>query len=387
MAFLSFAGNLVGATKSINDDGSGGVDIELDTAQDLDGSGNPYYASTDVILVEIDDADIGPDGEILASGADGKVTVLSIKVNGVEQLAGPDNIKFSGSGTDSFEGDAFFFVEGIKLTFLAEEFGVTFEDSVLGGGKLELNIAPRVADIDLDNSGQVDAGTAEIGDGIFNINAVNVVCFTQGTRILTPTGEKPVETIQKGDLVLTLNARPRAVKLVLHRNLHFPEAPERLKPIEFKPGCLGAALPMRTLRLSPQHRVLVTSEILESVAGAKVALVPAKGLLGLKGVRQMKGCRRVDYYHLVFDGHEVVFSEGLATESLFPGPEALRSVTTKQRKELLEIFPDLKGPTNCTFRPSTAGFTMVGAGKAIRHLQSRNRFPARGVGKVSHTMH
>ena len=45
---------------------------------------------------------------------------------------------------------------------------------------------------------------------------------------------------------------------------------------------------------------------------------------------------------LVFEDHEIVFSEGTATESFFPGPEAMRSVPEPARAELAELFPELE---------------------------------------------
>ncbi len=365
MAILSFAGNLVAAVGGANDDGSGGIDLKLDQSQDLDGNGNPYYAATDIIQITIDDVDIGSEGELQEAGSDGKVTVTSIKVNGVEQLSGDDKIKFA-SGGDTYEGDAYFFVEGVKLFFLADQYNVTFEDAALDSGDLILNIPERVVDIDFDENSQIDTGTAEVGQGIFNVNAGNVVCFAGGTPILTPKGEVPIENLSKGDLVVTLDNGPRILRTILARRLRFPEALSKHKPIEFKPGSLGGGMPRRSLCVSPQHRMLVSDLNLRAAFGLSDLLIPAKGLLPLKGVRQKKGCRQVVYYHLVFDQHEVVFAEGAASESLYPGPEALKSVDPSARRELQEIFPELKSHMPVAAVPMARA--CIGAGRAARKL-------------------
>ncbi|WP_114285775.1 Hint domain-containing protein [Candidatus Halocynthiibacter alkanivorans] len=366
MALITFNGNLVAAADSANDDGSGGIHLSLDQSRDLDGDGNPYYSAGDTIVIEIDDADIADDGELEAGGSDGEVTVLSIKVNGVEQLDGTDKIKFAG-GVDTFEGDAVFFVEGIKLFFLAPTSSQTFEDAEPDGGDLVLDVEERITDIDFDGDGQIDAGTAEVGQGVFNVNAANVACFANGSQIPTPAGEVAVEELKKGDLVVTRDRGACRIRLVVQRKLTFTDATSKHRPVEFKPGCLGNGLPRRTLCVSPQHRMLISASSGIGAFGGEDVLVPAKGLLGLRGVRQKHGCRQVEYFHLVFDRHEVVFSEGAATESLFPGPVAMAGLSASVQQELYDIFPGLQSRiVENTYKTE---FACLGAGKAHRLLE------------------
>ena len=49
---------------------------------------------------------------------------------------------------------------------------------------------------------------------------------------------------------------------------------------------------------------------------------------------------RVAYVHLMFERHQVIFADGLASESFFPGEQAL-GVEAAQRAEILAIFPEL----------------------------------------------
>ncbi len=361
MAILSFEGTSVAAVDSANDDGNGGTDLTLDQSVDLDGNGNPYYAASDTIMIEIDDADIGPNGEFLEGGSDGVVTVLSIKVNGVELLSSPDKIKFGGGG-DTFEGDAYFFVEGIKLFFLAPTNDVNFADATLVGGDLTLNIEDRVSDNDFNGNSTIDGGTTEVGNGIFNIQTSKTVCFAKGTRILTPEGERPVEFLEVGDLVETVDHGSKEIQMIIHREISFPEWKNDHKPIEIKAGSLGDGLPRRTLCVSPQHRILIANTATREAFGNGEWLVPAKALTHLKGIRQKMGCRTVAYFHLVFDQHEVIFSEGAKTESMFPGPMATQSLSKDCQSELFKIFPELQSETVESARP------FIGAGKAKRLL-------------------
>ena len=52
----------------------------------------------------------------------------------------------------------------------------------------------------------------------------------------------------------------------------------------------------------------------------------------------MQGVRNVVYYHLVFSQHELIFANGILTESFYPGPMALKSVSPACKSELLEIY-------------------------------------------------
>ena len=105
--------------------------------------------------------------------------------------------------------------------------------------------------------------------------------------------------------------------------------------MEFKPGSLGPGLPRRALVVSPQHCIVIQPA---GMGGSEARLVPAKGLLHLPGVRQKKGCRKVEYFHLVFDRHEIILSEGVWAESFFPGPVALGTLRRDVAIEVAEIL-------------------------------------------------
>lgn len=43
----------------------------------------------------------------------------------------------------------------------------------------------------------------------------------------------------------------------------------------------------------------------------------------------------------MFDNHKAIFAEGAASESLFIGPEAIKTVSPEAREEIMKIFPEL----------------------------------------------
>ena len=166
-----------------------------------------------------------------------------------------------------------------------------------------------------------------------------VPCFTLGTLILTPSGEVPVEHL----VVLTVDAGVQRLRWIGTRRLDVAElarAPH-LQPIRIGAGSLGRNLPGRDLVVSPQHRCLVRSRIAERMAGGAEVLVAAKHLLGLPGVSVVPPNEPVTYIHLLFDRHELIWSNGTVTESFYLGDQAVAAVDAAAREEILALFPDL----------------------------------------------
>ncbi|MEP3846266.1 MAG: Hint domain-containing protein [Paracoccaceae bacterium] len=186
---------------------------------------------------------------------------------------------------------------------------------------------------------------ASADNSSFTAENTGVVCFSVGTLIATPTGETPVEDLRPGDLVLTADNGPRHLVHSIARNLGAMDLADHpnLRPILIKPGAFGVDRP---LVVSPQHALLLEFE-------GEQHLIPAKHLARMQGgkVRVMQGCRRITYVHLLFEQHEAIFANGRATESFYPGPEALKAMSAEKKAELLALFPE--------FRHATSGVTSV----------------------------
>lgn len=163
-------------------------------------------------------------------------------------------------------------------------------------------------------------------------NTTNVVCFLSGTKIETPDGDVIIDDIRVGDLVLTRNNGPQAVRMILARQLDITAAFAKFRPIAFEKDSLGPGLPDSRLCVSPQHRILLTDG-----SGTSV-LVPAKALTDRKGVRVMQARRQVTYIHLVFTRHEIIRSNGTFTESFFPGSVAMAAISQECRDAVFQIM-------------------------------------------------
>lgn len=170
------------------------------------------------------------------------------------------------------------------------------------------------------------------------VNVSSIPCFVAGTLIRTPQGEIPVEEIEPGQLVETQDDGACPVRWAGQRTV---PAQGDFAPIRIRGGTFG---PHRTLLVSPQHRVLVRDSLAELLFGEGEVLVAAKDLLNDHSVIRQSG-GSVTYVHLMFDKHQVIFSEGLETESFLPGPQTSECFDKPVLEEICRIFPELDPDT------------------------------------------
>lgn len=167
---------------------------------------------------------------------------------------------------------------------------------------------------------------------------VDFVCFGPGTRIETPLGPRRVDRLCVGDQVMTLDDGPQPIRWIGKRRLRF-DTPGRARPVQIAKGAFGHELPRRDLLLSPDHRVLVdtaSSHVLHDPLGA---LAPVKALTRQPGVRIAQGRRAITYYSLLLPMHAVIIAEGIAAESLYPGPQSWRALSGPERSAWMRLAP------------------------------------------------
>lgn len=195
----------------------------------------------------------------------------------------------------------------------------------------------RLAFLPEDEATQADMDA--FGNGAIRLQNIDptgpgVICFAAGTRLMTPTGERPVEELAAGDLVETVDAGHLPIVWISSSRRVWPGSPEKELPILIARDALAPGRPVRDLVVSPQHKVLLSAGTAPR-APLSGSLAPAKGLTGLPGVRQMKGKREVTYYHVLLDRHAILISEGLPTESFYPGPTAMSMLRPEQKLAVL----------------------------------------------------
>lgn len=151
--------------------------------------------------------------------------------------------------------------------------------------------------------------------------------------IATPVGERPIESLSPGDLVTTLDRGPQPL---LHVARSTCLARGEIEPIVFADGAIGNR---GKPRVSPNHRILVRGPKLELLTAFPEALVTAKHLVNGRTIFRAEGIL-VTYHHLLFERHEIVLSNGVPSESFYPGSarvDAETSVVAEQRM----LFPGL----------------------------------------------
>lgn len=161
------------------------------------------------------------------------------------------------------------------------------------------------------------------------------ICFTTGTRIATPQGERTVEALRPGDLVETLTHGAQPVRWVGMRQV---AAEGAFAPVLFHAG--GPFGNRHDLKVSQRHRMLIADWRSEYYFGCDQVLASALHLVNGRDITLAPG-GLVTYVHLLFDDHEVIRAEGAWSESLHPGRVALRMLDGAARAEVLALFPEL----------------------------------------------
>ncbi|WP_120501082.1 Hint domain-containing protein [Roseovarius sp. EL26] len=326
--------------------------------------GNDTIAITDSTL----------SGRVRGNGGNDEISVSNSTVTGnLAGNGGADTITVNDSilsaRLNGGGGDDTVFIEGTSVTRVNlgnNNDSLDFVDSsssqgLFGGGgtdALNLPLGTIVTDDALADPFTVELGVAyTLTSGSFLLpsgqtvsysqfeNGTGIACFTAGTLIATADGAKPVEEIRLGDLVLTMDCGLQPVRWIGARGLSERDLYDRpeLRPVLIRQGALGDGYPAQDLKVSPQHRILIRSRIAKRMFGHMEVLIPAIKLLDIDGVEQCDGSEDVAYFHLMFDMHQVIFSNGQPSESLYAGQEALKSLQLSAYLELLTLFPELQG--------------------------------------------
>lgn len=328
-------------------------------------------AGDDVIDAGIDDDDIiGGTGNDSIMGGAGDDTIVGAL--GDDTMIGGDGADYM----DGVVGDDLFSGGGGADTMLGGQGRDTFTDISGGdvvdggsgpGGEREDGIPNDWDTLDLTGaaltenpngtlnvtytSDDREDGFVEFRDEDGNITSTmefeeieNVVpCFTPGTAIATPRGERLVEDLKVGDKIITRDNGIQEIRWIGQRQMsgHELARAPHLRPILIQKGSLGHNLPEHDILVSPQHRLLINNDRTSLYFEETEVLAAAKHLTDLKGVDEV-GTLGVTYVHFMFDNHEVVLSNGAWTESFQPGQTVIDGLGTEQRQEIFELFPELE---------------------------------------------
>jgi Hint domain/Calpain family cysteine protease len=151
--------------------------------------------------------------------------------------------------------------------------------------------------------GTGDEFLAADGAHIFSEAAL---CHLSGTNILTATGERPIESLQIGDVVITRFGGTQRIKWIgeQHYAARFIAKNRDKIPVKITQGALGNNLPQRDLYLSPGHSLLLDD-----------ILVLARDLVNGVTITQAEPSGIISYYNIELAAHDCVLAEGSWSET------------------------------------------------------------------------
>jgi len=171
-----------------------------------------------------------------------------------------------------------------------------------------------------------------------------VICFTKGTKILTPDGPRLVEDLGEGDRLQTKDDGGQEILWIGQRRMTGARlhAMPHLRPVRIKTGALCEGEPDEDLLVSPDHRMLVKGPAANILFNTSEVLVAAKDLVNDSNVLIEHGLREVTYFHMMLERHHVVWANGVETESFHPANTSLNSIEDGQRARLFDVYPELE---------------------------------------------
>ncbi|WP_371224898.1 Hint domain-containing protein [Roseovarius sp. 2305UL8-3] len=265
--------------------------------------GTPPAGGTALTVQKFDFIDQNDDGQITTTDGDtfNGLTITSVWVNDTI------TVNIPGTGNVTITGVTFY-VAGGPAVFTPTD-GTVLEDATF------------VSSTFVNTSTQIPVGS------------FGPPCFTRGTMIATPDGLCAVEDLKPGDKVLTRDNGPRPV---LHISQGLFSATGRNAPVRICKGALGNTV---DLWVSQQHRMLIDDWRAQVYFGEDEVLVAAKHLVNGDTIYVDDG-DQVEYFHLLFDGHQIIWGAGIPSESYFPAQFAERA-DEQTLREIQRLFPDL----------------------------------------------
>lgn len=376
----------------VDPNGSGGANFDTDgsgTANHTDEYVELYNTSNtaiDISGLQLWDAGVGnwftfPPGTVLQPGAHAMV-MTGVQAGGSLPTGGANDLFFDagrGSSLINNGGDNVVVYDPANDEYIQATFNGDALDDPTATYAGFSGTATRVGtgeDFGSDNDGfsiqrSPDGSDTFINDQTPTPGTTNI-CFTQGTLFETPNGPRQIEHLRPGDLLMTKDNGPQAIRWIWAR--HCPVSKLRanpaLRPIRIAKGALGAALPHRDLTVSRHHRILLTSKIVKRMYGETEVLANAKDLTEIDGIGMAPLRGPVTYYHILMQHHEILFAEGAAAESLYLGPETLHALKPDARAELRLIFG---AEWNGFILSPPPPARLLTKGKKMRNLAMRHR--------------
>lgn len=170
-----------------------------------------------------------------------------------------------------------------------------------------------------------------------------VICFTPGTMIATPYGPRDIASLSEGDYVQTQDNGPAEILWMGQRRITGARlmAMPALVPVRLRRGALDQDVPDAGLLVSPDHRIVLRGAQARTLYGADEVLVAARDLVNDRSIIRDRAVRAVTFIHMMLPQHQIVFANGVATESFHPASAALATMEPDETARMFDRMPDL----------------------------------------------
>ena len=151
-----------------------------------------------------------------------------------------------------------------------------------------------------------------------------------GTRLLTPDGYRPIETLRPGSsLRAVLGQGPTFVPILWigRRSVILPRSGWSHLPVRMRKHAIANEVPVRDVLLAPDHGIYLESKLYLSgdlVSGGSILLD--------------RHSRSMQYWGVLLARHNILLADNLPIESLLPISAAAFTDVTGQPPNLAELF-------------------------------------------------
>jgi Hint domain len=135
-------------------------------------------------------------------------------------------------------------------------------------------------------------------------------CFLKGTQILTPQGERQIEDLQIGEMILTVSGEAKPIKWIGRMCFERDGQAswdDEVAPVKIARGAFNGDLPHRDLYVSGHHCLFING-----------LLIPARDLLNGRSITQLSSMEAdiLEYLHIELEDHDVILANGAPAETL-----------------------------------------------------------------------
>jgi Hint domain len=158
--------------------------------------------------------------------------------------------------------------------------------------------------------------------------------------LVTDKGEVAAHDLRPGQRILTRDKGFQTVLWVARRDVTAAEmaAEPDLRPVKISAGALGPNLPSSDLLVPGCQRVMVEGPLTKLMFGVREVFVPVQHLVGYPGITHGE-LAETTYVHALCRAHEVIWADGVWTESFQPTSGALECLTPAQYTDITEVLP------------------------------------------------